>query len=317
MIKTQKIATIFGGTGFVGRHVVRRLARAGYTVKVATRTAEQAYFLKPCGTPGQIVPIAYDSRNPRSIATAVAGAQTVINATGILYEKKRKDFIRVHTDLPRMIAESCRDAGVSDFIHISALGVDRGKSRYAASKRAGEQAARAAFPATAILRPSVIFGPEDDFFNKFAELARYLPTLPLIGGGKTRFQPVYVGDVGDAVMACIGNAGAAGKTFELGGPETVTFREIYERLFRITGRRRALVSLPFGAAKFQAFFMQMLPHPLLTRDQVESLKTDSIVTPGALTLVTLGIAPRPMDGILRDYLEYARPGGHFADKKRA
>lgn len=313
----QKIATIFGGTGFVGRHVVRRLAKAGYTVKVATRAAEGAYFLKPCGTPGQIVPVVCDSRDPYSIAVAVAGAQIVINCVGILYEKRRKDFMRVHSDLPRMIAESCRDAGVRDFIHISALGVDRGKSHYAASKRAGEKAAHDAFPGTVILRPSVIFGPEDDFFNRFAELSRYMPVLPLIGGGKTRFQPVYVGDVADAVMACIGNADAAGKTLELGGPETLTFREIYERLFRITGRSRALVSLPFWSAKIKAGFMQMLPHPLLTRDQVESLKTDSMVTPGALTFATLGIAPHPMDGILRDYLEYARPGGHFADKKRA
>lgn len=316
-VAQQKTATIFGGTGFIGRHVVRRLAKAGYAVKIATRAAERAYFLKPCGTPGQIIPFTCDHNDPTAIAAAVEGAEVVVNCVGILHEKKRGQFHRVHVDSPRAIAAAARKAGVSRFVHISALGCDRAASRYAASKREGEAAVREEFPAVAVLRPSVVFGPEDHFFNMFAELSRYTPALPLIGGGRTRFQPVFVGDVADAVMVCVENAGCAGKTYELGGPETVTFREIYERLFHATGRRRALVSLPFGIARIQASFLQMLPNPLLTRDQVESLKTDSVVSAGALTLRDLGIDPQPMDAILRDYLEYNRAGGHFSDKKRA
>ena len=317
MTAQQKIATIFGGTGFIGRHIVQRLAKAGYTVKVATRTPAHAYFLKPCGTPGQIVPFACDYGDPQSIAAAVAGAEVVINCIGILFERKRRQFMRVHAEIPRAIAAACRAAGVKSFIHISALGVDKASSRYAASKCAGEQAVLEEFPDASVLRPSVVFGPEDEFFNKFAELSRYMPALPLIGGGETRFQPVYVGNVADAAMACIGNPAATGNTYELGGPETVTFREIYERLFNVTGRRRCLVSLPFGIAKIQATFLQMLPRPLLTRDQVETLKTDNVVMAAALQLGDLGITAKPMTGILEDYLEYSRSGGHFSDKKRA
>ena len=317
MNSQQKIVTIFGGTGFVGRHIVRRLAKAGYTVKVATRAAERAYFLRPCGTPGQIIPLTCDFKNPASIAAAVEDANTVINCIGILYEKKRGAFRRAHIDTPRTIAAAAREAGVKNLIHISALGIDGNKSRYPATKREGEKAVREEFPNAAILRPSVIFGPEDTFFNMFAELSRYTPALPLIGGGRTRFQPVYVGDVADAVMACINNPAASGKTFALGGPEIVTFREIYARLFKATGRKRCLISLPFGIAKIQASFLQMLPHPLLTRDQVESLKTDNIVMAGSLKLEDLGITAKSMDGILAGYLEYSRPGGHFSDKKRA
>jgi len=317
MSREQKIATIFGGTGFLGRHVVRRLAKAGYVVKVATRVPERAYFLRPCGTPGQVVPFACDYNDPQALAAAVADADVVVNCIGILYEKKKNVFTRVHTEVPRALAAACASAGVKNFIHVSALGVDKATSRYAASKRDGEKAVRDAFPAAVILRPSVIFGPEDNFFNMFAELSRYSPVLPLIGGGKTKFQPVYVGDVADAVMASIDNVEAAGKVYELGGPDVVSFREIYERLFAATGRRCHLMSLPFGVAKIQATFLQLLPQPLLTRDQVESLKTDNVVSAGTLGLANLGLNSHAMSGILPDYLAYSRSGGKFADKKRA
>ena len=317
-----KTAAIFGGTGFVGRQIVRELARQGYTVKVATRVPERAYFLKTCGAVGQVVPFAVDYDEPASIAAAVRGAQVVVNCVGILAQRRRGGFEYAHVAIPEAIARVCAAEGVQRFVHISALAADRGTSRYARSKHAGEQAVRAVFPAATILRPSVVFGPEDSFFNMFAEMARYVPALPLIGGGRTRFQPVYVGDVADAALVAairppVGDHDPRGRTYELGGPETVTLREIYERVFTHTRRRRGLVSLPWGVAKLQAGFMGVLPHPPLTPDQVESLKTDNVVTPGALTLGDLGIAPTGMGLILPQYLAHYAPGGRFGDKKRA
>lgn len=317
MRDAAKIATIFGGTGFVGRHVVQLLARAGYVVKIATRVPERAFFLRPCGTPGQVVPFRCDYATPDSIEKAVEGASCVINCTGILFEKKKGDFNRIHAEIPRRIAQACRAQGVAHFIHISALGTDKAASRYAASKREGEKAVREAFPGTVILRPSVIFGPEDNFFNMFAELSRYTPVLPLIGGGRTKFQPVYVGDVAAAAMAVLARPEAQGRTYELGGPEIIDFRQIYERLFDCTGRKRCLISLPWGMAKIQATFTGMMPRPLLTRDQVETLKTDNVVAPGMPGLSDLGINATPMDMILPEYMEHYRQGGHFSDKKRA
>lgn len=322
MSMTGKIVTIFGGTGFIGRHTVRRLAKAGYTVKVATRAPESAYFLRPCGTVGQIVPFAVDYGDEKSVAAAVAEADSVINCVGILCEKRSQSFEKIHVGLARNIAAACRDAGTKHLVHISALGIAKGTSKYAASKRAGEEAVRNAFPAATILRPSVVFGPEDQFFNKFAALASVLPALPLIGGGKTKFQPVYVGDVAAAVMAVLASPSAAGKTYELGGPETIDFREVYKRLFACTLRPRPLISLPWSVAKIKASFLGLLPHPPLTRDQVESLKTDSVVTPGALTLTDLGLAPTGMSLILPGYLDYQRRGGEAAvrnadNRKRA
>lgn len=313
----QKIATVFGGTGFVGRHIIRRLAKAGYTVKVATRAAERAYFLRPYGTPGTIVPVVCDYGDPTSIAAAVAHATIVINCIGALAPRGKNGFARVHVEIPRAIAAACREAGVARLIHISSLSAGRGQSRYAHSKAEGETAVRQEFPAAVILRPSVIFGPEDHFFNMFAELSRFTPALPLIGGGDTKFQPVYVDNVADAVRAVIREPDAAGRTFELGGPDIVTFRDIYRRLFSATGRRRCLIRLPFGIAKVQAAFLQILPHPLLTVDQVETLKSDNTVSADALTLASLGINAKSMDGIVPGYLEYSRTGGKFADKKRA
>ena len=317
-----KTATVFGGTGFVGRQIVRELARLGYTIKVATRIPESVGSLKTCGAVGQIVPFQTSYRDPASIAAAVRGAQVVVNCVGILHERKRGDFQRLHGELPGVIAKACADEGVQRFVHISALSSERGTSRYARTKAAGEAAVRQAFPAATILRPSVVFGPEDQFFNKFAEMARYIPALPLIGGGKTKFQPVYVGDVADAVVAAavrppVGDHDPRGKTYELGGPEIVDFRGIYERVFTHTRRRRNLVSLPWSMAKMQACFMGILPTPPLTPDQVESLKTDNVVVPGALTLADLGIAATGMNLILPGYLAHYAPGGKFGDKKRA
>lgn len=322
MSSLSGVATVFGGTGFIGRQVVRELARRGLRVKVASRVPERAFFLRPCGTPGQVVPIPCRYGDPESVAAAVKGSDFVVNCIGLLYERKRGDFRRAHVETPAAIASACAREGVRRFVHISALGIGDAKALYARTKREGEDAVRAAFPAATILRPSVVFGPEDNFFNKFASLSRILPFLPLIGGGGTRFQPIYVGDVADAAIAALTLPGLApsgprGKTFALGGPETVDFREIYARLSRFTGRSRALASIPWPLAKIQALFLGLLPNPLLTQDQVEMLRSDSVVPADACTLSDLGIAPTAMDVILPTYLGRFRAGGKFAEKAAA
>lgn len=314
MAYENKIATIFGGTGFVGRQIVKDLARLGFTIKVATRIPESAYFLKPCGAVGQIVPYACNYSDAADIAKAVQGSDVVVNCIGILFERgKRSGFQRVHVDLPAMIAKACNDQHVDRFVHISALGCDKANSKYAKSKFEGEQAVFENHPGATILRPSVIFGEDDNFFNMFAELARYVPFLPLIGGGATKFQPVYVGDVADcAVKALVDKTGKfSGKIYELGGPDIVDFKEIYALMFESTGRPKRLISLPFSVAKVQATFLSLLPSPLLTRDQVESLKTDNIVQLGMPNIEDLGIVPKSMDLILPTYLTRYREGGRF------
>lgn len=318
-----KTATIFGGTGFVGRYIVRDLARAGYIVKIASRIPESAYFLRPYGTVGQVVPVYCDYKDAASIEQAVRGSDVVINCVGQLYERRRGDFQRAHVDTPKAIATACAENNVARLVHLSALGADRSQSRYAKSKLAGERAVQEAYPNATILRPSVIFGPEDRFFNLFAGLARFMPVLPLIGGGKTKLQPVYVGDVADAVMKSlllpvVGLENPQGGIYELGGPETVTFKEIYQRIFTWTGHSRFMVSLPFCAAKLQAAFLQFVPpKPILTPDQVTLLKTDNVVSSDALGFAALGLTPTGMALIVPPYLERFRTGGRFSDTKIA
>lgn len=312
MAQNEKIATVFGGTGFVGTQIVRELAALGYLVKVATRIPERAYFLKPCGNVGQVVPLACDYSDEQSIARAVENADVVFNCNGILFEKgKRSKFQSVHVDGPASIAKACSQQGVARFVHVSALACDKGTSKYAKSKLEGEKAVLSAFPKATILRPSIIFGAGDSFFNMFAELSRYVPVLPLIGGGKTKFQPVYVGDVADAAIkvATDPSDGYVGKVYQLGGPDVVNFKEIYELIFKYTNRRRCMVNLPFAVAKVEAVFLSLLPKPLLTPDQVESLKTDNVVEDGALGFNSLGISPTNMDVVLPSYLERYRSGG--------
>lgn len=315
-------ACIFGGTGFIGTQIVRELAARGVRIKVATRTPESAYFLRPCGSVGQIVPYQCDYSEAESIRKAVSGCDYVINCTGILFEKKKSSFERVHVDVPAAIAKACVDEGVERFVHISALGIEASTSKYANSKFQGEKAVKNAFPAVSILRPSVVFGEDDDFFNKFASMAPLVPFLPLIGGGYTKFQPVYVGDVADAVIACLilptmGQDNPQGKTYELGGPDVVSFKDIYETMFEYTENPRPLVNLPWGLAKAQAAMLSLLPTPILTCDQVESLKTDNIVGKDALTLASLGVKGTAMRSILPTYLSRYQPGGRFAKIKKA
>ncbi len=321
MSRNYKTATIFGGTGFIGAQIVRNLAKQGYIVKIATRVPEHAYFLKPCGSVGQIVPVFCDYRDSSSIKQAVKKSDIVVNCIGILYEKKKSSFKTAHIKIPRNIAQACKSQNVKRFVHISSLGV-HGSSKYGKTKLEGETEIMKEFPEATILRPSIVFGPQDNFFNMFAEMARYTPFLPLIGGGHTKFQPVYVGDVADCVMAALtidksNENNPCGKIYELGGPQTVTFRQIYALLFKYTGRSRTLITLPWGIAKIKAAFMTLLPNPLLTPDQVESLKTDSIVSENALTIDDLGLQATGMAQILPFYLERFRPGGKFAEKKNA
>lgn len=300
------IATIFGGSGFIGRQVVQRLARQGYEVRIAARDTEAAARLRPLGDVGQIVPVSASVSDDASVARAVAGADVVVNLVGILFERKAGDFARIHAEGAGRIARAAAAAGARRLVHISALGADpESPSLYARTKAQGEAAVREAFPTATILRPSVVFGPDDQFFNRFAGLAA-LPVMPVIEGG-TRFQPVYVGDVADAVMAAIDRGDAAGRTYELGGPRVMTMREVLEFVLEHTHRRRPLVPLPHGLVALQARLGEWLPTPPLTRDQLLLLSRDNVVSPDAAGLGALGISPKAAEAIVPAYLARFRP----------
>jgi NADH dehydrogenase len=308
-----RLATVFGGSGFVGRYVVRQLARKGWRVNVACRDAEAAKFLKPMGDVGQITPMAVSLRDRDAVAASLKNAEAAINLVGILYESGHQSFEAIHHQGARTVTECARAAGAKRLIQVSALGADAGSpSLYARTKAAGEAAVRAAFPEATILRPSIIFGPEDGFFNRFAGMARVAPALPLIGGGKTRFQPVYVGDVAEAIARILERADTAGRVYELGGPTVYTFRQLLELMLKEVRRKRALVPVPFALARFKARFLQVLPAPLLTVDQVRLLERDNITTGTAPGLKDLGIQPQPVETIIPSYLDRFRAGGRFA-----
>jgi NADH dehydrogenase len=308
-----KSVTVFGGSGFVGRYVVRELAKAGARVRVGVRNVERAQFLKPMGDVGQVVPVLANVRDDASVAAAVAGADSVVNLVGILHEGGRQTFAAVHAEAPGRIARAAAAAGAERFLQVSAIGADpEAESAYARSKAAGERAARAGFPGTTVFRPSIVFGPEDEFFNRFAAMARLVPALPLVGGGTTRFQPVYVGDVADAAMAALRDPATAGKTYELGGPRVCTFKELMELMLHEIGRRRLLVPVPELAMWPQALICELLPVPPLTRDQLIQLRRDNVVAPGALGLADLGVEPTALEVILPTYLRRYRRGGAAA-----
>jgi NADH dehydrogenase len=312
-----RTATVFGGSGFIGRYVVKRLAREGWVVRAAVRLPQSALFLRTMGPLGQVTPIAANLRDERSVADAVATVDAVVNLVGILYEKGRQTFDAVHVQGAAAVARAAAAAGVARLVHVSALGADAASdSSYARSKAAGEQAVRAAFPGAVIMRPSIVFGPEDEFFNRFAAMAELAPALPLIGGGRTRFQPVYVGDVAEAIVKAIDREDAAGRTYELGGPRVYSFRELMELLLREIRRKRWLLDLPVGLASLQAGLLELLPVPPLTRDQVRLLGHDNVVAPGALTLADLGIAPVAPEIILPTYLDRFRPRGYYSRTDR-
>ncbi len=325
----ETLVTVFGGSGFVGRHVVRALAKRGYRVRVAVRRPDLAGFLQPMGGVGQIHAVQANLRYPDSVMAAVHGADAVVNLVGILQEGGRQSFSAVQANGPRAIAQACARAGISRLVQVSAIGADAASSSvYATSKAEGEAAVLGQVPTAVILRPSIVFGPEDGFFNRFASLARMLPVLPLVGGGETLFQPVFVGDVAEAVALAIDGKAKPGSTYELGGPEQKSFRQLLEYVCEITGRKRLLANLPFPLARIQAGAIEiankltfgLLPDELLlTRDQVELLKSDNVVSAAATsemrTLAGLGITPTSVEAIVPSYLWRFRKSGQFDTAK--
>jgi NADH dehydrogenase len=329
----NRVVTIFGGSGFIGRHLVTRLARTGAAIRIAVRDVEAANYLKVLGDTGQVVPWPVDVGDPAQVASALKGATDAVNLVGILYESGKHTFRRVHVDGAANVASAAKAAGVKRLVHLSAIGAEaNSEARYARTKAAGEAAVRQAFPGATILRPSVVFGPEDNFFNMFAGLARLTPVLPvfgcpvlpkvrlfpeggflsvdLYGAGGTRFQPVYAGDVADAIVKALADPACAGKTYELGGPVVYSFKELMDLLLAETGRKRFLMPLPFALAAVQAWFLEKMPKPLLTRDQVELMKRDNVVSPGALGFAALGIKPKSAEAILPTYLHRFRTPSH-------
>ena len=318
MTNTSRRTTVFGGSGFIGRYVVKRLAARGDVVRVAVRDPVAAAFLKPMGAVGQVVPMRVNISDDAAVAESLRGCDAVVNLVGILYESGTQRFEAIQAQAPERIAAAAKAAGVAEFVQISAIGADAGSpSLYARTKAAGEAGVRRHFPAAPILRPSIVFGPEDGFFNRFAAMAQLAPALPLIGGGTTKFQPVFVGDVAEAVLRVLGNPAAIGKTFELGGPRVASFRELMEFMFRTTGRSRPLVGIPFGLATLMAAVAEKLPMPLLTRDQVALLRHDNVVAEGAPDLRSLGVDPTAMEAVVPQYLEIFRRGGRYAASRFA
>lgn len=311
----EKLVTIFGGSGFLGRHLVRALAKRGYRIRVAVRRPELAGHLQPLGRVGQIHAVQANVRYRASVDAVVRDSDVAINLVGILFERGRQSFDLVHTFGAEAVALAAEAYGAR-MIQVSALGANEASSaHYAQSKAAGEAAVLAAVPSAVVVRPSILFGPEDDFFNRFAALARISPLLPLIGGGRTRFQPVFVGDVAAAIAEVVEGKAKPGTIYELGGPEVRTFKELMEFVLKTIERRRLLVPLPFGLARMKAQFLQLMPKPLLTPDQVELLKADNVVSAEAerdgRTLSAFGISPTAMEAIVPSYLWRFRKSGQF------
>ncbi len=308
-METRSVATVFGGSGFLGRYVVKRLASAGYVTRIAVRDTEGAMFLRPMGRVGQIVPMYASLGHEATIARAVEGASVVVNLVGILAERRAGDFTRLQAEGAGQIARLAAAAGVTRMVQVSAIGADPASpSQYARSKAAGEAAVHTALPAATVLRPSLVFGAEDQFFNRFAAMAQVLPFMPVIAGD-TKMQPVYVGDVADAVMAGLTGLDTAGKIYELGGPRVWTFREILGYIVSETRRRRRLVDIPMGLARFQASLAELLPTKPFTRDQLLMLSRDNVVSPGMPGLAELGVVPTPVELVVPEYLDRYRPGG--------
>ncbi len=318
----QGIISIIGGSGFIGRHVTAALAARGWRIRIVCRRPDLAGFLQPLGDAGQIAFVQANVRNPQSLRPALAGSHAVLNLAGILREQGRQTFEAVHVEGAQAVARAARDAGAERLIHVSAIGADAGSpSRYGRSKAEGERRVKQAFAGAIIVRPSLVIGPEDEFFNLFADMARFSWVLPLIGGGKTRFQPVYVGDVARAISKLLESGGQQGKIFELGGPEVLTMRELLEFMLMVIRRKRLLLPIPFFAARIMAWPMQFIPGAPLTPDQVLMLQADNLVSDAAKqegrTLEGLGIGAEGIEAIVPEYLARFRPQGQFTVVREA
>ncbi len=325
----DQIVTVFGGSGFLGRHVVQALAHRGWRIRIASRRPDLALHTQPTGRVGQITAVQANLRYPASLASAMRDASAVVNLVGVLSEGGSQTFEAVHTEGTRAVAEAARQVGINTIVHVSAIGADmEAPAAYARSKGHAEQLLREIHPDAIILRPSILFGPEDDFFNRFAALARFSPALPLMGGGHTRFQPVYVGDVAEVLAMAVSGQAKAATTYELGGPAVRTFKELMEFVCRVTGRRRLLVPLPFGAARFPAMLTETADKALLglfpkmlvmTRDQLTMLQSDNVVSEAAVasgrTLEGLAVESHAMESIVPTYLYRFRKTGQF-DRQR-
>jgi NADH dehydrogenase len=316
------LVTVFGGSGFVGSQVVQALARRGWRVRIAVRRPDRAWKLQTSGQVGQLQAMRCDVNRPEEVAAALQGADAAINLVGILYESGRRTFQALHVDASRNIAEACAAGGVGRLVQVSAIGANpESRSDYARSKAAAEMAVRAVKPDAVVIRPSIVFGAGDDFLNRFAELATMAPALPLIGGGQTKFQPVYVGDVAEALARAVTLPEAAGRTFELGGPAVMTFEDVLKLIRRETYRSFGLAPLPFFVARLIGSVAQLSTvvgiAPVLTRDQVVLLQSDNVVAEGAEGLAALGIEPTGIEAIAPSYLWRYRKGGQFADAPSA
>jgi uncharacterized protein YbjT (DUF2867 family) len=314
----SKLVTIYGGSGFVGRYIARRMAQQGWRVRVACRRPNEAIFVKPYGTPGQVEPVFCNIRDDASVRAAMAGADAVANCVGTFDKGGRNSFEAVQHQGAARIARIAADTGVARLVQISAIGADAsGASDYARSKAAGEGAVTAAFPGAVILRPSVVFGAEDQFFNRFAGMTRLGPVLPVVGAA-TRFQPVYVDDVAQAAVAGATGQAAAG-VYELGGPDVMTFKGLMQTMLGVINRRRLIMNIPFWSARIMASVFDfghwvtggLVPNPVITRDQVKSLGSDNVVAAGAKGFADLGITPTAMSAVLPDYLWRFRPSGQY------
>jgi uncharacterized protein YbjT (DUF2867 family) len=315
----SQLVTLFGGSGFIGTQTVRALTKRGWRVRVAVRRPHHAHDLKPLGDVGQIQIVRCDIRRPADVEAALRGADAAVNMVGVLYESGAANFQALHVEGARNIAEACRDNGVTRLVQMSAIGADaNGRAQYARSKGEGEAIARALVPGAVILRPSIVFGAGDGFLNRFAALAVMAPALPLIGGGETRFQPVYVADVAEAIARAVSATGMEGRTFELGGPATYSFKDILQLILRETNRDRLLAPLPFPLARAVGSVAQLTAlvgiAPMLTRDQVVMLETDNVVSSDAEGLAALGIEPSGLEAIAPSYLWRYRRGGQFAER---
>ena len=309
----QKIATIFGVSGFIGRHLIRRLTEKNFRIVAATRSPYLHGYLKPLGNPGQIDLEKVNLFNENRLRTLIKNSDVVINLVGILYENKKQKFENIHARFPDLLSKLCSELNIEKLIHISALGINETvSSQYMQSKLKGEKNILNNFSHSIILRPSIVFGPEDKFFNQFASLAEFLPALPLIGGGQTKFQPIYVSDLCKAIVAVLDKEEVNENIYELGGSQIFTFKELMEILLKQIKKKRFLVPIPFSFTQFLAKILQLLPKPMLTTDQVEMLKYDNVVTNYYPTLKDLKINPQTIDSVLPNYIWRFRKGGQFA-----